>query len=249
MSSVSAYPAAVVAPASTSPWAWFAAGVLGAAALGAGGASVYLNHQATPAPAVAAVVAPAAAAPLASVAPVAVAPVAPAPAHSQKKKITETSVNSAQRAPKSVATERPVLVADNTPPAVRSEPVVEQPQPRQVCGHCGTVEAVTPIAVEAKPSGVGAVAGAVLGGLLGNQFGGGDGKTLATIGGLVGGAYAGNTVEKRMNQQTSYRVLVRMDDGSSRSVEQNTPSVGVGSRVTVQGNVLSPAGSAYGQGT
>jgi outer membrane lipoprotein SlyB len=107
---------------------------------------------------------------------------------------------------------------------------------------------VTPIAAEGKPSGMGAVAGAVLGGLLGNQFGGGDGKTLATIGGVLGGAYAGNTVEKRMNQQTSYRVLVRMDDGSTRSVELTNPSYGVGSRVSVQGNVLSPAGSVQGLG-
>jgi outer membrane lipoprotein SlyB len=110
------------------------------------------------------------------------------------------------------------------------------------------VEAVTPLAQEGKPSGIGAVAGAVLGGLLGNQFGGGDGKTLATIGGVVGGAYAGNTVEKRMHQQTSYRVLVRMDDGSTRSIEQSTPSVGVGARVSVQGNVLSPVATAPGQG-
>lgn len=46
-----------------------------------------------------------------------------------------------------------------------------------------------------SPLGIGV--GAVLGGLLGNQVGGGKGKTLATIAGVVGGGYLGNEVAKR----------------------------------------------------
>jgi outer membrane lipoprotein SlyB len=110
-----------------------------------------------------------------------------------------------------------------------------------VCAVCGTVESVTPIQREAAAgSGVGAVAGAVLGGLLGNQVGGGDGKTIATVIGVLGGGWAGNTVEKRMKKETVYQVEVRMEDGSTRSVEQSSPAA-VGSRVTVEGNVMGPA--------
>lgn len=49
-------------------------------------------------------------------------------------------------------------------------------------------------------SAVGIGLGAVVGGLLGNQVGDGKGRTLATIAGAVGGAYAGNEIAKR-NQQ------------------------------------------------
>jgi uncharacterized protein YcfJ len=37
----------------------------------------------------------------------------------------------------------------------------------------------------------------VVGGLLGNQVGGGNGKTLATIAGAVGGGFLGNEIAKR----------------------------------------------------
>lgn len=242
-------PAAVAAPAS--PWLWFAAGVLGTAALGAGGTALYLGRhdQATPAAVVASAPAPVVVAAEPLPAPQAKAPVA---APDYKPKQAQTRVHTVQVAPKKVAKEVPVEVVDATPAPVRAEPRApawESAPARALCATCGTVESVTPIAQEGQPSGMGAVAGAVLGGLLGNQFGGGDGKTLSTIGGVLGGAYAGNTVEKRMNQQTHYRVLVRMDDGSTRSLEQSSPAFGVGSRVSVQGNVLAPAAAPGAQGT
>jgi outer membrane lipoprotein SlyB len=100
------------------------------------------------------------------------------------------------------------------------------------------VVAVTPVEREGTASGGGAVAGALLGGLVGNQFGGGTGKTLATVAGAVGGGYAGNTVEKRMKKVTVYLVDVRMDDGSGRRVEHSSP-VPVGAHVKLNGNTLS----------
>jgi outer membrane lipoprotein SlyB len=110
-----------------------------------------------------------------------------------------------------------------------------------ICGVCGTVESVTPFEREAaQGSGIGAIAGAALGGLVGNQFGGGTGKDLATIAGMVGGGFAGNSVEKKMKKETVYEVKVRMEDGSLRKLEQKA-SIGVGTRVTVEGGKLTPA--------
>ncbi|MDY7546552.1 glycine zipper 2TM domain-containing protein [Glaciimonas sp. CA11.2] len=43
---------------------------------------------------------------------------------------------------------------------------------------------------------LGIATGAVIGGLLGHQVGGGNGRTLATVAGVVGGGYLGNTVAK-----------------------------------------------------
>jgi len=134
-----------------------------------------------------------------------------------------------------VAANEPVLATPAALPAPVRLPA------KMVCTHCGVVEAVTPVQREsANPSGAGAVAGAVLGGLVGNQFGGGDGKALATIAGVLGGGWAGNTVEKRLKKDTVYLVDVRMEDGSLRSIEQAT-AASVGQHVTVEGNRITPA--------
>lgn len=53
----------------------------------------------------------------------------------------------------------------------------------------------------AQPNYVGIGAGAVIGGLLGNQVGGGRGKTLATVAGVIGGGMLGNAAQNQMQQQ------------------------------------------------
>jgi outer membrane lipoprotein SlyB len=113
--------------------------------------------------------------------------------------------------------------------------------PESVCQTCGTVESVTLVQRESAPVGVGAAAGAVLGGIVGNQVGQGDGKTVATILGVLGGGWAGHTVEKKMKVQTVYQVRVRMDDGTTRTLEQKTAPA-VGSKVTVDGDSMGSAG-------
>ena len=51
---------------------------------------------------------------------------------------------------------------------------------------------------------VGTGVGAALGGLVGSQFGGGSGKVLTTVAGVAAGGYAGNRVEKKMQQGETY---------------------------------------------
>jgi len=75
----------------------------------------------------------------------------------------------------------------------------------------------------------------VLGAVLGNQVGHGNGRAAATILGAGGGAFLGNTVEKRTRTNTTYEIRVRMDNGSVRTYTHNEP-VPVGGRVTVEGN-------------
>ena len=87
---------------------------------------------------------------------------------------------------------------------------------QQICKNCGKVESVRIVHHQARPTGIGVVAGAVLGGVLGNQVGGGNGRSLATVAGAVGGGYAGNEIEKRSNVTASYQVRVRMEDGRHR---------------------------------
>ena len=145
------------------------------------------------------------------------------------------------------------LAADtgkSVPAAVAKRPpaptVVAKTSPVAICADCGTVQSVTAVQRQGQVNGVpvgnttiglGTVAGGVIGGLLGNQVGNGNGKTLATVVGAAGGAYAGNTVEKNMKKVTVYDVRVRMDDGTTRNMDIAT-DVPVGSKVIVEGKNL-----------
>ena len=104
------------------------------------------------------------------------------------------------------------------------------------CQNCGTVVSTRTYEREAeRASGLGAGGGAVVGGLLGNQVGSGNGRTLATIAGAVGGAYAGNRVERNMHSVTYTDVRVKMASGGYRTfTEQGRPRFGNGDRVRVQ---------------
>ncbi|PKO83943.1 MAG: hypothetical protein CVU17_04940 [Betaproteobacteria bacterium HGW-Betaproteobacteria-11] len=109
------------------------------------------------------------------------------------------------------------------------------------CADCGIVAAVNEVMVEPEGSGVGAVAGGVAGGVLGNQIGRGDGRTVATVLGVVGGAVAGNAIEKSVKKTKRYDVVVRFNDGTTRTFSSTTlPEWRSGDRVRVQNGVLTP---------
>ena len=112
------------------------------------------------------------------------------------------------------------------------------------CNNCGSVAEVREVHVKGEGSGLGAVAGGVVGGLLGNQVGGGRGKTVATVAGVAGGAYAGHQVEKKVKEQTEYQVVVRMDNGKTRQIKFNEkPGFYSGDRVRIDNGVLKRIGS------
>lgn len=91
------------------------------------------------------------------------------------------------------------------------------------CTDCGRVESIQEVVTRGDSSGLGAVGGAVVGGAVGNQVGAGRGKDLATVAGAVGGAVAGNEIEKRVKSTKSYAITVRLDDGSSRVINETSP--------------------------
>lgn len=107
------------------------------------------------------------------------------------------------------------------------------------CVDCGQVTEVREIRSEGEGSGLGAVAGGVAGGLLGNQIGKGSGKTVATVVGVAGGAYAGHQVEKKVREKTEYQVVVRMDNGGTRTIRYaEKPAFLSGDRVRIENGVL-----------
>jgi outer membrane lipoprotein SlyB len=112
------------------------------------------------------------------------------------------------------------------------EPVAKQAP--ATCANCGVIESVRSVEHRPQSSGVGAVGGAVLGGLLGNQVGSGHGRQVATVAGAVGGAVAGNHIEGNMKTTHTWDIVVRMDNGSKRTIHQSSqPSWRSGDAVRV----------------
>ena len=104
-------------------------------------------------------------------------------------------------------------VAAAAPAAHPSQPVAHPSQRMAVaaCANCGVIESVQPVEVKGSGSGAGAVAG-----------------------GVAGGAYAGNEIERNLNRRTVWRVAVRLEDGSLRTLSQKTqPPFAVGERVRI----------------
>lgn len=108
------------------------------------------------------------------------------------------------------------------------------------CRDCGIVSSISPRKVKGEGSGIGAVTGAVIGGVVGHQIGGGRGKDVATGVGVIGGAVAGNEIEKESKSRTVYDIAVQMDNGGERRFTFNSDqSLRTGDRVRVSGNNVS----------
>lgn len=115
-----------------------------------------------------------------------------------------------------------------------------QQPPGAPCNYCGTVDAVRVFEKPGEASGAGMVAGGLLGGLVGHQVGQGRGNTAATIVGAAGGAYAGHQIERNTRKIMQYDVIVRMDDGSPRTISYEVePGFRAGDRVRfIEGRLI-----------
>lgn len=155
---------------------------------------------------------------------------APKPAPVQAKKVVKPTPQPVPMPVPSIVKAAPVFAPTPAPVAVVATPV---------CGNCGSVESVTPMVrtTKADGPGVGAVAGGVAGAVLGHQVGNGNGHTVATILGAIGGGFAGNAIEKNLKKETVYQVGVRMKDDSRRILEVGQAPT-VGSKVTVDGSSI-----------
>jgi len=102
----------------------------------------------------------------------------------------------------------------------------------------GYVERIEVVRKGAANNVAGTIIGGIVGGLIGSQIGGGRGQTAATIAGVAGGAVAGNVIEgRRRTDNEAFRVSVRLDDGSYRTLmQEDLHDLRTGDRVRVQGN-------------
>lgn len=103
------------------------------------------------------------------------------------------------------------------------------PVPPSSCALCGTVESIRTVEVRDEAGGPGAAAG---GPGPGEQSVGGGGAAVTLLG--AAGAIAGSEIEKNVKMRYAYRVTVRMDDGSFRTISLSSPpTLAVGDKVRV----------------
>lgn len=110
------------------------------------------------------------------------------------------------------------------------------------CQDCGKIISIKRVTTDGEATGLGAVAGGVTGGVIGNQIGKGQGNVLMTVLGVGGGAYAGHTIEKKINADTAYVIKVKMDNGDYKTVRQHhEPAFAIGDAVKVKNGSLTSA--------
>jgi outer membrane lipoprotein SlyB len=113
------------------------------------------------------------------------------------------------------------------------------PQPGEVEIRRGVVEQITPVQIQSNHhQGVGAVVGGLAGLGIGSLIGGGTGRDVAMVLGAVGGALAGNEVQKKHDQPLAgQQIMVRTTSGVLVAVTQPVgASLRVGQRVYIEGN-------------
>lgn len=107
------------------------------------------------------------------------------------------------------------------------------------CADCGRVIAVSVTEKEGEGSALGLLGGGAAGALLGNQVGSGTGKTLATVAGALGGAYAGKKIEEKVKTHKVWIVSVQFDDGGRGNFEfDKDPGLKVGDPVRKSGSTV-----------
>ena len=132
---------------------------------------------------------------------------------------------------KSIASAKAQLAA--VTPSAPAQPA------KPVCADCAKVTAITMAEKKGESSPVGLIGGAVVGGVLGHQVGGGTGKTLATVAGAAGGAYAGKKVEEKAKTHNVWTVSVRYGDGRMANFEfTQDPAMRVGDAVKNSGSTI-----------
>jgi outer membrane lipoprotein SlyB len=115
-----------------------------------------------------------------------------------------------------------------------ADPPGSQSVPPASCALCGTVESIRTIEVRDEARDVGTVAGGLSAAAAGNRTDSGSGNTAMAILGTVAGAITGDETDRNVKKRYAYRVTVRMDDGSFRTVSLSSPpTLAVGDKVRV----------------
>jgi outer membrane lipoprotein SlyB len=122
--------------------------------------------------------------------------------------------------------------------ACATDPAGGSPGEMQI--RAGKIEQITPTMMQTNhDSGVGAILGGVGGLALGSLIGKGTGRDVAMLAGAIGGAFAGNAVEKKKydQPQQAQQIIVRANSGVLVSITQPiNPQLNTGMKVYIEGS-------------
>ena len=159
-----------------------------------------------------------------------------------KKHVAHAAPRPAQPQPPVQEAPQVVAQANIPPPPAPAAAPIEAPRPVVPAGTFGVIQSVKEISTPAKSNGVGPIAGGIAGAVLGNQVGHGTGRTIATVLGAAGGAFAGKEIEQQARATKSWEITVRLDDGSYRTISSSSaPIWRGGERVRLIDGRLQPA--------
>lgn len=85
-----------------------------------------------------------------------------------------------------------------------------------------TVVSARQVNVSSSDSSAGAMLGAIGGGVAGSTIGHGRGSLLGALGGAALGGLAGNYAQEGLSSQAGVEYIVRLDNGSMRTITQGT---------------------------
>ena len=125
------------------------------------------------------------------------------------------------------------MLSGKRPPMPSEEPMARvEPRPAtsSVCALCGTIESIRTLEVteEASPAGGAAELRS------GAESGGTGASHAMSVLDTLSNAFTGSEAAKSVRKRHTYRVTVRMDDGSFRAISQSGPLVfAVGDKVRV----------------
>jgi outer membrane lipoprotein SlyB len=104
----------------------------------------------------------------------------------------------------------------------------------------GKIEQITPALMQTNhDSGMGAVLGGLGGLAVGSLIGGGTGRDVAMVAGTIGGAFAGNAIEKKKYDQPvqGQQIIVRVTSGVLVSITQPVNNqLRTGMKVFIEGS-------------
>ncbi|MFS8085783.1 MAG: glycine zipper 2TM domain-containing protein [Acidobacteriota bacterium] len=126
-----------------------------------------------------------------------------------------------------------------------TDQVQYEPRPMYAAAYpttFGVIDAIEVVGTRSGDSNVaaGTILGGIVGGVLCHQIGSGRGNDVATVAGAIGGAVVGHEIAANRSAGSTYRISVRLDNGSYQTfLQDDLDTLRVGDRIQINNDRVS----------